>query len=299
MKSLLLIAFIAVVLFSGCSAGGEEPAVPQREEIAFAPEPSTKAMVANFAVGDKLGILGYKLEASGVWDDTGRPEFMYNVPLERTAFGYEYSPVKFYPEDGGKVKFFAYYPYSASAGDGGITLSSAMTPGYPSFVYRCPVAADRDLLVAVTEPQNEGSVYLSCDHVLAQVDLSIQIGGGGSTYEITSLKMSGLSMSATFLFDTYVNRPVDKSSWWEAPGVAEDLDITFDPPVSVTSGQGVAVPLSVEPLLLIPQSVDALAFELKYKETGKETIYTKTFTKQVQWLPGGNYKYELSFSDAI
>lgn len=299
MKSLLLIAFITIILFSACSAGGEEPAVLQGEEIAFALEPVTKALVKELAVGDKLGILAYQLDVAGNWNASGKPDFMYNVALGKTASGYEYLPTRFYPEGGEKIKFFAYYPYSASAGEEGITLSSAMTPGYPSFVYRCPVAADRDLLVAVTEPQNEGSVYLSCDHVLAQVGLSIQIEGGGSTYEITSLKVGGLSMSATFLFDTYVNRPLDKASWWDAPGVAEDLDITFDPPVSVTSGQGVAVPLLAEPLLLIPQSVDALAFELKYKEAGKEIVYTKTFTNGVQWLPGGNYKYELSFSDAI
>lgn len=290
MKNKLYIITITtcLLLLASCS-GSDEPEVEQGEKIVFAPDALTKAPVANFVVGDKLGVLAYETDASGIWNASGRPDFMYNVPLEKTITGYEYGPAKFYPPGGRKVKFFGYYPYSSIAGDSGITLSVASATGYPTLTYQCPSIADRDLLVAVTEPQNSGSVYLPCEHVLAKVNFTLTISGDGNTYTISSLRIKRVAMVGTFSFEKYVNDPVSKTGWWSEWATQEDMTVNCNLPVT----QGEQTMLLKVPLLLIPQTFTVLSVELDYSENG--SAYTKTFTSNnITWLPGGNYKYNMS-----
>lgn len=228
--------------------------MPHGKEILFTAEPLTRPASTAFAVGDKLGILAYQTDASGLWNPSGKPDFMYNVPLEKTMAGFEYSPVMFYPNDGNKVKFFAYYPYSATSGEKGITLSEVSASGYPYLDFQSLADGNQDLLIAATEPQNEGSVYLKCDHVLAKVNFSVKTN---AAYEcdppvVTSLELKGVKSLGRFLFENYITKPADSATWWDTAAATNTSKVLPFTPGIVLNNVNYTTLLS-EPLLVVPQ----------------------------------------------
>lgn len=257
MKNRRFLFFLVLLGCFGCSGTGdpEKNDMPHGKEILFTAEPLTRTVSTDFSVGDKLGILAYQTDASGLWNPVCKPDFMYNVPLEKTTAGFEYSPVMFYPNDGNKVKFFAYYPYSTTSGEKGITLSEASASGYPYLDFQYSADGNPDLLIAVTEPQNEGNVYLKCDHVLAKVNFSVRTN---FDYEcdppvVTSLELKDLKSSGRFLFKNYITKPADSSTWWDTTGgIGTSKVLTFT--TGITLNNVNYTTLLSEPLLLIPQS---------------------------------------------
>lgn len=86
------------------------------------------------------------------------PNFMYNQLVEKKNGTWQYTPLKYWPNnDSDKISFFAYAPHNAT----GVTPSNAIQKGYPSFTYTTPTAeADQVDLLAATPiiNQNGGSV---------------------------------------------------------------------------------------------------------------------------------------------
>ena len=148
----------------------------------------------------QVGVFGYYTGSSNYDNATATADFMYNqlMTVEENISGTSaltYSPWRLWPNDGGKLSFWAYYPYSAtihvanSAGDKGIGISTTAIKdgtGMGSIYFEVqPTAAEQvDLMVSElvanrTKPAltagQPAPVLFTFHHALAQVRLYIKL----------------------------------------------------------------------------------------------------------------------------
>ena len=131
----------------------------------------TTATKAGDINNDNLTSIGvFASLTHGNFDATvSTPNFMYNQLVEKKNGTWQYTPLKYWPNnDSDKISFFAYAPHNAT----GVTPSNATQKGYPSFTYTTPTAeADQVDLLAATPiiNQNGGSVDFKMQHALTKV----------------------------------------------------------------------------------------------------------------------------------
>lgn len=110
----------------------------------------TTATRASDINNDNLTSIGvFASLTHGNFDATvSTPNFMYNQLVEKKNGTWQYTPLKYWPNnDSDKISFFAYAPHNAT----GVTPSNAIQKGYPSFTYTTPTAeADQVDLLAAT-----------------------------------------------------------------------------------------------------------------------------------------------------
>ena len=107
---------------AACSGDNTDEQTPQADgSIRFEAEAPlfTRSLIDTDA---KLQLAGFGVFAyyteDNLWDDTSSPipDFMYNQQVTYDATSWQYSPVKYWPNDDTKkyVSFFAYAPYSST-----------------------------------------------------------------------------------------------------------------------------------------------------------------------------------------
>ena len=194
MKKYLLYA-LAGVLLTACgkeeTIGPDGPQTPGegeiRFEIGFAPmdgasqtDPHTRVATdtqfnSTWEDGDAIGIFavqhGKELAASG--------NFIHNVKLTYTGNSWTASEGIYWPKDGTKYDFYAYYPYSDAATDPKKIAFSVpvdqceATTGKPAY-------NRNDLLMAKNDNngagfgRNDRAVSLSFKHALAMVQVKVR-----------------------------------------------------------------------------------------------------------------------------
>ncbi len=155
------------------------------------------------------GIFGYYTGSNNYDNSTATANFMYNQKAAVEAGTSDsrrsltYSPLRLWPNDGGKLSFWAYYPYSAtsetvnSAGDNGIGISTAgigesMGMGSIFFQVQEQSSEQVDLLVSELEADKtkpsvvDGTpepVQFRFHHALAQVRLYIKLNFTSDEWE--------------------------------------------------------------------------------------------------------------------
>lgn len=284
-------AVTVVVLMLGACSQGENPVVTppvtQGGAVSFVPTLS-KVPVSTFVTGDKLGVLAYATDVDGNWNKQGTPELMYNTELTKIAAGnFTYDPIVYYPTNGNKLKFFAYYPHAATAGDNGITLSPKTQSGYPTVDFDASVGSyGVDMMAAVTESQNSGSVTLNCQHVLTKVNVSAKSAQGAI---VSAVKIIGINSKGQLSMDNYTNKPAAPETWWANQNTA----VTIGETVSITTTDVNYTPLFKEPKMVIPQAISDLVIEISYMFSGDATPYTKQYTQDVAWVAGGSVNYQI------
>lgn len=156
-----------------------------------------------------VGIFGYYTGSSDYDNSTATANFMYNqkatveagTPVSQRSL--TYSPLRLWPNDSGKLSFWAYYPYSAtsetanSAGDNGIGISTdsigeGMGMGSIFFQVQEQSSEQVDLLVSELEADKtkpsvvDGTpepVQFRFHHALAQVRLYIKLNFTSNEWE--------------------------------------------------------------------------------------------------------------------
>lgn len=119
-----------------------------------------------------IGVFAYYTAGTAYASANGTPNFMYNQKLEYKTSAWEYTPLKYWPNnDGDKVSFFAYAPYSPCDTDGSATsaddtdnitgFSANNVTGNPTvtFTVNNTVKLQQDLLYADAS-QNSGDTQL-------------------------------------------------------------------------------------------------------------------------------------------
>lgn len=119
-----------------------------------------------------IGVFAYYTEGTDYSSANGTPNFMYNQKLEYKSSAWEYTPLKYWPNNNGdKVSFFAYAPYSPCDNDGSATstsdtdnitgFSANTAPGNPTVTFSVnnTVKSQQDLLYADAS-QNSGDTKL-------------------------------------------------------------------------------------------------------------------------------------------
>ena len=97
-----------------------------------------------------FGVFAY--HTAGNYANTAKPNFMYNEKVEFNNKAWEYTPVKYWPNNtADRVSFFAYAPYVETNADDNFVFSANNTAGDPTITYTVnnTVKSQEDLLWAV------------------------------------------------------------------------------------------------------------------------------------------------------
>jgi hypothetical protein len=160
-----IVAVSLLALLAAASCAELEQPVPEETPIAFSAVvsgdmPATRAsgMIQDDAglQAKGFGVFGCYTGLHNYSESDASSSFMYNQMVEWVSGGdgrWEYDPVKYWPgEEGHKVSFFAYAPYSAGDGTGCIpSYVRYQEKGDPWIMYRIAdnVADQVDLLYAL------------------------------------------------------------------------------------------------------------------------------------------------------
>lgn len=290
---------LTLTMFRGCAVGGTE---------------SPKRLVRISAVADVVAEDGTKAGASYIensspvvipagssfglsaWTGAGTagwPDFMDNQQVFNeggSAQGsFVYSPVKYWPEDGGLVTFTAWWPYS---GDG-LTPSLQSDPPSLGFTCQASPSSQVDLLVSKafsTPAPSDGTVRIVFRHALSRIRVEVTVddafAAGGMSAAVTSVSLMG----------------VKGSGQWDA--------LTGEWTADPLSGTGYACGLGGTPgdvLLLIPQSLEGVFFRVHYTVhmlgDGGAVVSSRNLSSDVplgggSWLQAHSYVYRLALKES-
>ncbi len=184
-----IVAVSLLALLAAASCAELEQPVPEETSIAFSAVvsgdmPATRAsgMISNDAdlQDEGFGVFGCYTGLHNYSESDASSSFMYNQQVEWVSGDsrWEYDPVKYWPgEEGHKVSFFAYAPYSAGDGTGCIpSYVRYQEKGDPWIMYRIADNVDDqvDLLYAAplldqTRPAVNERLEFNFKHALACV----------------------------------------------------------------------------------------------------------------------------------
>ena len=212
MKKFLFLTAAAVAVFASCAKTIDNTRnTGQGDAVSFGLYvPQTKAGLAgqttNTSIqlaegsGGGFGVFAYYTN-DGDYSASAKPNFMYNQGVFYNASKWEYSPVKYWPNEYGneahsaatdKVSFFAYAPYVATGATMGTTNITAFAPannaaGDPTITYVIDPTPSTavDLCWAVksdtglpwlnqTKQTVSGSVAFLFKHALARFNVNVR-----------------------------------------------------------------------------------------------------------------------------
>lgn len=311
MKKFFLIAAAAVVAFASCSKN-ENPAA-QDKAIGFRSYTGrsvTKADADYFVgkektalvLGKQFGVFAYN-SGNASWTGGTDNIFMKDVPVKYKTEGadvpanYEYSPLRYWPNDeaNNKLSFFAYYPY-------GVTDIVVPEKGWGdySFTAQAEPADMVDFLLSEVEKDqvystNNGVVPMKFHHTLAMVQFKIK-----TTAEVVADANTKIELISATLKNINTKGDITPAlAWsdvkWKNLGTPADYEIYPAGALELTADEftlpsGTTTKAEEDAYLMIPQTLPAsttttegAVLEVVYKVTttdGTETSVatnTKTF----------------------
>lgn len=273
MKKTMLFAAIAAIALASCAKNEVIQNPDDQQAVEFGVYvPQTKAGKAGQTTtatikdtqvnGGGFGVFAYYTD-NATYAGTTKPDFMYNQGVFWNSTKWEYSPIKYWPNEYGSgahsaatdyVSFFAYAPYVASAsGTYGITAMSANTAtGDPTITYTVDLTPSTavDLCWAVnsadgyawkdqTKHSVSGTVPFLFKHALARFNVNVRgffdkvrtSQGEVSTEEIdsnTKITIEKVEISGTFYPSGVLNlnnTTANTALWTPAAAAATTLTI--------------------------------------------------------------------------
>lgn len=285
---------------------------PQQRPIAFGstytaePTRSSAAFTADKSIpsGESIGVYAYlhNTDVRNYADDI--PNFMFNQQATCREDGeiFEYSPVKYWPnDDNSKLSFIAYFPYCNAAADDdtkydtettGITLTKDNTDeGLPTFGFTVNDDAEKqvDFLVSGVianlpktrdtegdpgQPFNDLSitdrVSFFMEHATAKVEFRI-VADADIYKDIVNFKLNSLSISNLYkdgtLTPAYAPATGITSYTWSGHSAKHGADPTYLQPFK-----------TYEPQLLMPQTLSdevkmSVSYQITFKSDGTTYHY--------------------------
>ena len=230
------------------------------------------------------------------------PDFMYNQLVEKKNDTWQYSPVKYWPNnDSDKISFFAYAPHNTT----GVTPSTATRKGYPVFAYNASKAeADQvDLLAAVPiMNQNKGNVDFKMQHALTKVVFNVKSNDDTTGKVITAFSVTG-AKTGSLTFHAPASDD-DKGFGWSYPStVATETFTATTKSLSVPDKSTPEKTVTLCTFFLLPKDIGN-TFSITYTYTGTKGKQTVTLNNQPlpsldKWLPGAFVSYTIGIDKIV
>lgn len=269
-----IIPFSILFLMFGLAACSDSDGVPEANKVisfAMGGAENSRALVTSGTNLRKVGLFGYA--HSGSFEDVAAnatPNWFLNWPLikptDTDVWTYP-GPVKYWPQGDRNLSFFAYAPYDDLQEKFTLYPTTNKNVGAPTITYTVPanIYDQVDFLwdsqVDLIEGNgSNGEVSFNMKHALAKVDLKIKFNTPPmKTAEILSLTVKSMNRG-TFDLLTGEWSKTEKVSEYDilipnGEGLVLDSSATGSPVYMLEGGQY---------LMLIPQSMDNIVFELSY-----------------------------------
>lgn len=265
----------AIALLSSCkreelNIGADHNAIRFTSNINLAV--GTKAADGAWSANDEIGIFMVANGTSSVVDDAVNKK--HTTAAGDGEFSSDASNLLYFPEDGSKVDFIAYYPYQnsiATLGDYNVNVADQSDP------------EAIDLLYAHSTNNNEGyddshtaSVGLQFRHQLTKLRLNIATpdpGLGISAGELAAMTVEVSGLKTTALFDL-------------ADGTLSDLTN-----ISTIDLRGVS-PGALYDAIILPDNIPASTVSVTFKLEGKTFVWN---VPAIDFESGKAYIYNIRF----
>lgn len=260
------------VALAGCSNDENLPAADDRVALQVSSGIQTRAFDNQWEAGDKIGIFMLDNGQSTIADGYG------NVPYEVESAGTggkAFSPaseVIYFPTNGDKRDFIAYYPYANKMKDNG-TYDIDLTEQNPQ--------KNIDFMVAgkVTDKsRTDANVSFQFTHKLAKIVMDIEAGDGLSIDDLKNMKitLTGQPTKGTFnvLTDNEVTAATDSKTGIE-------LLVNTDG----THAEGIVFP---------SENYDGMNFIFTTESMGSYEWALSQSTKATKFEAGKKYEYTIT-----
>lgn len=309
MKKILLVALAAAAMV-GCSQNEEIENAGQKAEIKFntVVRNSTRATITGDADLQTSGFVVYayntgteKMEGAGT---AKLPDaaFISNDVVTYTSPNWAFTGGPYYWPLSGNIQFFAY----ASGDDNASGYTATAGSDSPTITYTVPEAASaqKDFVVATLFDKTKTTAVLplTFNHALTQVNFSAKSDNTGFVYNVTSVKLVGISNSGTYNFRT--------GKWVAKTETANIKDYVYlNGGVEVTGGETNATDLMPTDgaLMLIPQDMPTaddtkkivLSYEVKKDDVsiGEVKDFEISLKGKNNWAAGNKIRYILNLTD--
>lgn len=318
----------AVLLLPGaCGEHKDDEWIPLQTPVQIATrvqEPATKAPVGDsFANGDKIGVFGFYHDNSTWSTDTSNlPDYMFNQCMTYDGSAWNYSPVKYWPNETGAgaistgtdlLSFWGYHPWNGS----GISFPEYRpdSVGLPNIAFTQSTVADTqvdlmvsDLVKDQTYATNSGLVTLQFEHAMSKVDVSVNKQDPTSKYTVTlrAVRFNGIYHTGTIRWDTLLET-WDWASW---SGPRQNLSVWEDDPDDDSDDRVLTSDSQALPAVMpLPQNLtDASArlhveFSVSYegilheRSTTREVLLSKVFEEAgASWSKNTHYTLSITIS---
>lgn len=237
-------------------------------------------------------------------ETTSTPNFMHNQLVEKKNGSWQYSPVKYWPNnDTDKISFFAYAPCNATDAKG-VTLGSTTDKGYPVLTYTVPQAeADQvDLLAAAPiMNQNKGNVDFKMQHALTKVVFYVKSNDETTGKKVTTFSIKG-AKGGTLTYHAPINND-DKGFEWSYPSSVIVETFTATATALSVPDKSTAKEAVLSTYFLLPKDVGN-TFNITYTYTGTNGLETITLNNQPlpslnKWLPGAFVSYTIGIDKRV
>lgn len=238
---------------------------------------------------------------SANWQPTDLSNFMYRQDMAKTVGTWNYTPVKYWPNNtGDKISFFAFAPVDAA----GVSWSANNVAG-PKLTYIIPSAESegQDLLLgsAMNKTKEDGIITFLMKHALSQIKFCVKSGSTGTTKILKGLTVS-VPNTGTASF------AIDGTCGWtlgtpDAPSKLTADNSLLRSGVTVPEVAGSKTDIIAAFFLIPGGNMQSYTVTLQYalQKTGEsspaELIATSHFPASPQWLPGANITYTLTIVD--
>lgn len=293
----ILFAALAALAITSCSQNEEIEAPTQKTEINFRSVvgKSSRAAEATTENLESQGFILYAYNTKTITMDkvtagSLTTTFINGKKATCTNSNWSVADGPYYWPIAENLQFFAYSPEA-----GGIT-NYATTGTYPSFTYTLQTIQTDLLAACVTDKAKTnsatsvGSVDLTFNHILTQINFKLQGKDTGFKYNVTSIKLSGVANSGTYTYNA------DKGAWSAQTGNEE---YTYNATYSEIDGTATSeIATSSNALMLIPQNdLSSVKITVTYSTTndnGKVFEGTKEATLTGTWDIGKKILYTLT-----
>ena len=293
----ILFAALAALAITSCSQNEEIEAPTQKTEINFRSVvgKSSRAAEATTENLESQGFILYAYNTKTITMDkvtagSLTTTFINGKKATCTNSNWSVADGPYYWPIAENLQFFAYSPEA-----GGITNYDT-TGSYPSFTYALQTIQTDLLAACVTDKAKTnsatsvGSVDLTFNHILTQINFKLQGKDTGFKYNVTSIKLSGVANSGTYTYNA------DKGAWSAQTGNEE---YTYNATYSEIDGTATSeIATSSNALMLIPQNdLSSVKVTVTYSTTndnGKVFEGTKEATLTGTWDIGKKILYTLT-----
>lgn len=263
----------------------------------------------------QIGVYAYRTAAA--FEGTENAGFMVNQLVTLKAAGasasINYTPLRYWPKNGDKLSFFAYYPHNAT----GLTTTSTGVGGLGqfSFVVEDAAADQVDFMVAdlvtdkVFTTAEASVVQFNFKHTLSQVKVFVQTANdySGAEYDNTVITLNSLTFKG--IKNTGVLNKATATSWgaWTPSNavnyeiVNTDVVLAYEPK-QVSDGD-VSANAVAGTYLMMPQELTTGTVQVTIEYTittgTAPNTATETYTETVdlatatvaEWESNNNIKY--------